>query len=190
VELRRTLGYKKIFSDPGKPPSEGAKSSEYRKSQASDALVIYDGRRGLNKATIAPPIRFFHPIFDDFSQKVNNTNHPPTPEDLNNVHDLMSEMDEINPKETPYNVMLRQHLSKILGVTIREEQYPDGSKPDGTVTVETCGVRVPFLIAELKREFGEGGCDASSQVSIAMRRFWSHKSVGCNRIHLGPMSDF
>ena len=168
----------------------GAKSNEYRKSQGSDALVIYDGRRDLNTPTIAPPIQLFHPIFDDFTEKVNNPHFLPTFDDLESVHKLMSDMCKINPVETPYGGTIRERLGKILDVTIREEQLPDGSRPDGTVMVETGGARVPFLIAELKREMGEGGCDASSQVSIAMRRSWAHQSVGYNCIHLGPMSDF
>jgi hypothetical protein len=178
-----------MLSAVGKSPSGGAKSNEYRKSQASDALVIYDGRRDPKKLTTAPPIQIFHPIFDDFTQKVNDPVFPLTFDDLKNVRDLMSNLCEINPAEPPYGAMLRHYLRKILGVTILEEQF-DGCKPDGTVMVQAGSARVPILITELKREFGEGGCDASSQVSIAMRRIWHHESVGYNRIHLGPMSDF
>ena len=49
--------------------------------------------------------------------------------------------------------------------------------------------RIMFLILELKRELGEGGCDPTTQAGLSMKRSWIEPSVGYNRLRLDHMSD-
>jgi hypothetical protein len=173
---------------PGKPPSTGAKSSHYRKSQGDAATVIYDGRRGPDEklSTIAPPIQIFHRIFDDFLCSVNSPDDQPSVEDLENVYDLMYYVSEVRQTEDRYREGFRQKLSQILAAPIHEEQNPDNTKPDGVIMVQLGDTCIPYVFIELKRELGEGGCDPTSQASLTMRRSWIHASVSYNRIDIEP----
>jgi hypothetical protein len=191
VSLRRSLGYRNTVLTLGKPPSEGAKSTEYRKSQGDVARAIYDGRRGPDGkiSTIAPPIQIFHPIFDDFTRFVNCPDDQPTVKDLKSVHDLMSYASVVRQSEDRYGEGLRHRLGHILDAPVHEDRNPDNTKPDGVIKVKLGDIHVPYVFLELKREIGEGGCDPTSQVSLSMRRSWIHASVGYNRNYLEPMCD-
>jgi hypothetical protein len=166
-----------------------AKSTEYFESQGDITQAIYDGRRGLYNATIGLPIQIFHPIFDDFTRMVNDPDVQPTIEDLANVHELMCDAGELRP-EFPYRERLRLVLGRILGTHISVDPLLDRSQPDGIVTLEVCNSLLPYMILDVKREMGQGGCDPTTQAGLYMRRSWIHESVGYNRIDLDPMCDF
>lgn len=172
-------------------PSEGAKSTGYRKIQADDAQAIYDGRRAPNGliSTIGPPIQIFHPIFDDFIHLVNDPDVQPTVDDLKNVQELMYFASEVGRLEDQNNEGLRHRLRCILQADVHDEPNPDGTKPDGVVTLQIGDARIAYLVIELKRELGEGGCDPSLQAGLSMKRSWIDPSVSHNRIHLDLMSD-
>ena len=170
-------------------PSEGAKSSGYRKIQGDDAQAIYDGRRppkGL-VSTIGPPIQIFHPIFDDFMHLVHDPNLQPTVDDLKIVQELMyfaSEVGRMEDRHNGHNEGLRKRLRHILEVEVHEEPNLNGTKPDGVVTLQIGDARIAFLILELKRELGEGGCDPTTQGGLSMKRSWIDPTVSHNRSHL------
>jgi len=163
-------------------PSEGAKSTGYRKIQGDDAQAIYDGRRAPNGlSTIGPPIQIFHPIFDDFIHLVNDPDVQPSANDLKNVQELMyfaSEVGRMEERHDGHNEGLRTRLRRILQAEVHEEPNPDGTKPDGVITLQIGDARITFLILELKRELGEGGCDPTTQVGLSMKRSWIDLSVG------------
>lgn len=177
----------------GPTPSEGAKSNGYRKIQTDEAQVIYDGRRAPNGlSTIAPPIQIFHPIFDDFIHLVNDPGVQPTPDDLKKVQELMYYAAEVGRAEEGnggYNEGLRERLRHILQLDVHVEPNLDATSADGVITLQVGDARIAFLILELKREIGEGGCDPSLQVGLSMRRSWINPSVSNNHIHLDLMSD-
>jgi len=80
-------------------------------------------------------------------------------------------------KEAERNPRIRASLSKILQAKIHELPNHDNTSADGIHLCEVDGVYIPFFIKELKREFGEGGCDASLQAGISMRRAWRQEDV-------------
>ena len=177
----------------GPTPSEGAKSNGYRKIQTNEAQVIYDGRRAQNgPSTIAPPIQIFHPIFDDFIHLVNDLGVQPTPDDLKKVQELMdyaAEVGRVEEGNGRYNEGLRERLRRILQLDIHVEPNLDATSADGVITLQVGDARIAFLILELKRELGEGGCDPSLQAGLSMKRSWINPSVSNNHIHLDLMSD-
>ena len=67
-------------------------------------------------------------------------------------------------------------------------QTLNGTKADGVITLQIGDDRIVFLIIELKRELGEGGCDPATQAGLSMRRTWIELSVGYN-LRLDHMSD-
>ena len=162
----------------------------YRANQGKITQVIYDGRRGSDKATIGPPIQIFHPIFDDFTHMVNDPGVQPTVDDLANVYELMYHAGEIQP-DIDYRERVRLLLGRILDTQISMGPISKtGCMPDGIVTLDVCNDILPYMILEVKREMGEGGCDPTTQVGLHMRRSWINDSVGYNRIYLDPMCDF
>jgi len=173
---------------PGATPSEGAKSTGYRKIQADNTQVIYDGRWAPNGlSTIAPPIQIFHPIFDDFIHLVSDPNVQPTADDLKNVQELMhyaAEVGRVEERSGGYNEGLRRLLRRILQADVHEERNPDTTAADGVVMLQIGDIRIASLVIELKRELGEGGCDPSLQAGLSMKRSWIEPSVGCDSIHL------
>jgi hypothetical protein len=177
----------------GPTPSEGAKSNGYRKIQTNEAQVIYDGRRAQNgPSTIAPPIQIFHPIFDDFIHLVNDPGVQPTPDDLKKVQELMdyaAEVGRVEEGNGGYNEGLRGRLRRILQLDVHVEPNLDATSADGVITLQVGDARIAFLILELKRELGEGGCDPSLQAGLSMKRSWINPSVSNNHIHLDLMSD-
>jgi hypothetical protein len=186
-----SLGYKKTLAKLGQAPSKAAKSTEYRKTQGDDALVIYDGRCGRSgHTTVAPPLQIFHPIFDDFTNFVNDPSIQPTAEDLDKVYRFMGDLSYIYKKEDDYAYKVRQHIGRILGDSVIEGQMPDNSRPDGVIMMEIDEETIPIVYLELKREIGDGGCDPGSQLGLCMRRSWIHVTVGYNRIHRDPVFDF
>ena len=185
------LGYKETLKKPKPTPLAGAKSVEYHLSQQEVAKIIYDGQRGEKIPTIAPPIQIFHPIFDDFTRFVDNPDVQPTIQDLLNVQEFMAEAGMIHTKESYTSENARRLLGRFLGdITVSAGPLPDGSWPDGIVTLNVCNDLLPYMILEAKREIGEGGCDSTTQAGLYMKHSLIHKQVGYNRIHLDPMCDF
>ena len=178
----------------GPTPSEGAKLNGYHKIQADEAQVIYDGRWAPNGlSTNAPPIQIFHPIFDDFIHLVNDPGVQPTPDDLKKVQELMYYAAEVGRVEEEgkggYNEGLCERLRHIVQDDVHLEPNSDATSADGVITLQVSDARIVFLILELKRELGEGGCDPSLQAGLSMKRSWINPSVSNNHIHLDLMSD-
>jgi hypothetical protein len=192
-EIRRTLcclvsfedlfnvaiGYQKIVSTPGKSPSAGAKSKEYAEGQALEDQAIHDGRLPPNPKffTIAPPVQIYHPIFEKFTQLLNDHSVQPTNNDIKQAQDLMHRLSYIGTKELPCNAMKRHKLREILEVGVRQETNDEGTSLDGIYMFVVNGFRIPIFNMEFKREFGDGASDPSTQVALSMRRAWIQKTV-------------
>ena len=190
----QSLGYDKTVLTPGMTPSEGVKSTGYRKIQGDAAQAIYDGRRAPTGSisTIAPPIQIFHPIFDDFIHLVNDPDFQPTVDDIKHVQELMYfalVVGRIEEGQSGLNQGLRMRLRRILQAEVHVEPNDDGTKADGVITLQIGDGRIMYLILELKRELGEGGCDPTTQAGLSMKRSWIEPSVGYNHLRLDHMSD-
>jgi hypothetical protein len=157
-------------------PSEGAKSTGYCKIQGDNAQAIYDGRRApTGPSTIAPPIQIFHPIFGDFIHLVSDPKFQPTVDDIKDVQELMyyaSEVGRIKEGQRGFNTGLRKHLRRILQAEVHVEKNDDMTEADGVITLQIGDDRIMFMILELKRELGEGGCDLTTQAGLSMKRSW------------------
>ncbi|KAI9437469.1 hypothetical protein H4582DRAFT_278628 [Lactarius indigo] len=177
-KLKEYDRYNKIVVTPGLLPSDGAKSAGYRKIQATDALAIYDGRMVPDSplSTFSPPVQIFHPIFNDFIRSVNDSKVQPTTDDLKHVYKFMSIVSDISGSEKDYSNRLLPQLRLILNADVHEERSPDGTRPDGVITLQLGNSRIAYFFLDLKREIGEGGCDPNTQVSLSMRRFWIDES--------------
>jgi len=61
---------------------------------------------------------------------------------------------------------LRKRLRRILQAEVHEEPNPDGTKPDGVITLQIGDARIAFLILELKRELCEGGFEVAAILQL------------------------
>lgn len=172
-------GYVTTLSTKGLTPSQGSKSAEYPGVQADPHTAIHDGRYPPNPVfpTIAPPLEIFHPVFAGFLHLIRDENIQPTNQDLKHVRELFSYAAMVGVLEVPRNAEIRQHLTRILQVPIHEEPNTDRTSADGVHMIMVGDVRIPLLIAELKRELGDGGCDPTTQVGLTMRRSWLQEDV-------------
>jgi hypothetical protein len=179
-----------MLETPGPTPSQGAKSTGYPAIQSHDALVIYDGRWASERIrpTIAPPIQLYHPVFAEFINLVNTPDTEPSPEDFENVYKLMCYLSQLGRKEVDYSHGLSKHLTTILKRGVFGDPNPDGTRPDGVISLQIDNTRFPILLMEVKRELGEVS-DPSTQVSLSMRRSWIDSEVGYKHIHLDLMAD-
>jgi len=192
-EIRRTLcclvsfedlfnvaiGYQKIVSTPGKSPSAGAKSKEYAEGQALEGQAIHDGRLPPNPKffTVAPPVQIYHPIFDQFTQRLSDPSVQPTNNDIKQAQDLMHSLSYIGTNEPSRNAMIRHKLREILDVDVRQEPNDDGTSSDGIHMFVVNGFRIPLSHMEFKKELGDGASDPSTQVGLSMKRAWIQKAV-------------
>ncbi|KAH8992599.1 hypothetical protein EDB86DRAFT_2932241 [Lactarius hatsudake] len=171
-ELKEFKRYNKTILTQGMSPSEGAKLTNYCKTQLDDAQAIYDGQGAPDAGVsrISPPIQIFHPIFGDFIRSVNHpdSDAQPTRDDLENVYDLMSFGSEIRSSWT-YSDELRDRLGHILKADVREER--DHGDYYSGITLEIGDTRIAYLLLEPKHKF-----EGSIKVALRMRRFWIHPS--------------
>jgi len=77
---------------------------------------------------------------------------------------------------------VRDKLSRILGVSLSKEENTDRTSADGLYVVVLEYKRIPILILEFKREYGEGGSDAPMQAGLSMKRSWIQKDVSLLRL--------
>ena len=158
-------------------PSDSAKSSTYAKSQF--AYSIYDGRykEGNPRPTVAPPIQLFHPAFGHFLDTISNTGIALEDDMIRETTNYMKAASAIYPDERKRTAKLTPLLSKILNVDIHTIMNEDKTYADGTVEWVSEGGRILLLLKEDKNEFGDGGCDPSTQAGLSAARHWAQSKV-------------
>jgi len=125
-------------------------------------------------------VTIFHSVFETFLSDLHTVQ--PSAEDLIHTQELIHAASEIYSHESDYALKLRQKLSLILDVSLVKEELPDGTSPDGLYAVVLKYKRIPILILEFKREYGEGGSDASTQGGLYVKRSWIQTDVSLLRL--------
>ena len=150
--------------------------------QKNSNTVTYDGfyadRRGQPPLiTIAPPIQIFHPVFQEFSDRIDSPTFEPDEAALSIVSELMPLVSKIPPSEEHALEKLRPLLGCLLGRYVGSVSSTGKRTPDGMVLKVADNYVVPLLTVEYKRAFGEGGCDPSTQASFSVREFLASAQV-------------
>jgi hypothetical protein len=158
-------------------PSDSAKSSALPKSQL--AYSIHDGRYNEN---VGPPIQLFHPVFGHFLDDVRQSSDGDIPNDIiRNTTIYMKASSQNYPNELKRRTTLKPFLTTILGCNLQMVENDDRTKPDGIFEgsiVDREGHHSYLAITEeVKNEQGEGGSDASKQVSFSTPRTWVQPRV-------------
>jgi len=181
VVLTPPPGYREARIPLSVPPSTAATSREYAKLQKNSKTAMYDGfyaeKRGHPTViTVAPPIQLFHPVFQEFLDRIDDPKFEPDEASLFFASALLPTASEIPPSEEVALYKLRPLLSSLLdrvvGTVVSGKRIPDG------MTLKSITPhRIPLITLEYKRAFGEGGCDPSTQAAFSVREFLSSKEV-------------
>ena len=118
--------------------------------------------------TTAPPVQIFHPVFQEFLDRVEDPAFEPDEEVVSIVFELMSVSTRVHPSGDNALAEPLRLLSKLLGGEVSSAGTPilDG------VRFKQLGENiVPFVWVEYECTFGEGGCDPSIQASYSVREF-------------------
>lgn len=166
-------------------PSKSAKSTGYRVYQRN--LPIYDGRFDVSSpiSTTAPPIQLFHPVFGHFLDDIADENLKVPQETLRATACFMAGASGLYEREEQRKPVIFPHLAAALSAGVTKIVNLDLTSPDGAVSLPLMGdihETVALLLAEDKREIGEGGSDPSIQAGLSMIRFWAQKNVRILRI--------
>jgi hypothetical protein len=132
---------------------------------------------------MAPPIQLYNPAFARFINDATN----PALEIPDNVvlatADLMCKASAIYEDENTRKIRIRPALKNAISYGITQMISDDRTTPDGVIVWTMSGTDgslnevVALLIEEEKRELGEGGCDASTQASFSMLKYWVQSNV-------------
>lgn len=147
ILVLNATGYQKIVSNPGKLPSEGAESQDYAAGQALEYQAIHDGRLPPSPtfSTVAPPVQIYHPIFDHFTQLVNDHSVQPTNKDIKQAQDLMHCLSYIGREELPCNATIQEKIREILEADVHQETNDNGTSLDGIHMFVVNGFRIPLF---------------------------------------------
>ncbi|KAJ6468738.1 hypothetical protein C8R45DRAFT_1017459 [Mycena sanguinolenta] len=166
-----------------KSPSQSAKSTNYRQVQSGD-YPIYDGRYNHTHggSTMAPPIQLYNPAFAHFLDDAANPALEVPDKVVLATADLMRRASAIYDDENTRRSKIRPALKNAISYGITQLISDDRTTPDGVVMWTMSGTdgslneAVALLIEEEKRELGEGGCDASTQASFSMLKYWAQSN--------------
>lgn len=164
-------------------PSESAISKQYRAHQRE--TPIHDGRYDAKQSveTTAPPIQLFHPVFGHFLDDL-LSDSPIPPDVFKATIDYMRAASAIYESEEVRRVKLRPHLCSILAAALVTTTNADKTSPDGVVSINLEHIYevAITLLSEEKNEFGNGGCDPSTQAGLSGVRFWVQDEV--DKVHV------
>ncbi|KAF5329833.1 hypothetical protein D9758_018346 [Tetrapyrgos nigripes] len=190
-ELPVTFGPYKRYNDLSKnikklTPSSAAKSRERESYQKSPSTAVHDGTFAIDRAgtialeTIAQPIEIFYPPFRRISEALENPNFQPDLALLDAISAIVSKAGII-ATENEYAETLRMPLSKVLEDYFERAYTTGGHSADGLIGFKMVTAMitalVPLLIMELKRAFGEGGCDPIAQAEYSFLQRWNEPEL-------------
>ena len=140
-----------------------SRSLEYPSVQGESAIVIYNGTfvcdwmGGPKLMTVAPPIQIFHPVLQEFSDRINDPKFQP---DEEVVSYLMPRSSKIHSYGDANLARLRRFLTML-------SQGHESS--DDIIFRREQGCSIPLLVLEFGCATYEGGCDPSIQAAYSLR---------------------
>lgn len=148
--------------------------------QGSGKTAICDGYFVPNKHvdTTALPVQVFHPVFQQFLDRINDPTFTPDIATIAAVSELMTQTMVLQKSELDASQILRALVTDILGKDVAQVASRGSRMPDGLVSKRVGHCRIPLVCVEYKRALGEGGCDPSVQAAYSIREFLVLKSVG------------
>ena len=161
---------------------------ERAKLQGDIKTAMCDGyfKPGRPVEAMAPPIQIFHPVFQQFSDRINDPTFEPDEATIVSVSKLMSATMELYPSESEAFNKLHPLLSDLVGKDM--VQIPSkGSHTPGTLAHKRIGnVYVPLVRVEYKLVLDDGNRDPSVQAAYSVREYLVLEEVCGFRVFLHP----
>ena len=145
-------------------------------------LPIYDGRYDVSCpiSTTAPPVQLFHPVFGHFLDDIADGKLDVPQETLQATACFMASASGIYEKEDHRKPAIFPRFVTALSTGMTKVVNLDLTSPDGAISLLLMGnihETVALLLAEDKREIGEGGPNPSIQAGLSMIRLWAQDNV-------------
>lgn len=145
------------------------------KLQKDPDTAIYDGFFARDQfqdpavITVAPPVEIFHPIFQQFLDRINDTTFEPHEGIIPTISALMTAAMEIHPPRHSALSNLEPLLSK-LSESVTTELPLAGTRIDGSKVLKKLGVyEAPLICVAYQDVIGEGGRDPLTQAAYSVR---------------------
>jgi hypothetical protein len=117
----------------------------------------------------------FHPAFGHFLDDIKSSHDIPDDMILRTI-EYMKAASAIYTSEDKRREKLTPLLNYILDVDIQTILNADKTNADGIVELVKSWGRI-LLLEEDKNEFGDGGCDPSTQAGLSAGRCWAQSRV-------------
>ena len=121
--------------------------------------------------TIAPPVQIFHPVFQQFLDRIDDPTFAPDEEVVARVSCLMSYSSRLHPSGDDAPVKLRGHLAVLLQGHMMQGMLFDPRSPGGVVARHEVNRTIPLITFEYRRSICEGGCGPTVQRHIISKTF-------------------
>jgi hypothetical protein len=131
---------------------------------------------------MAPPIQLYNPAFARFINDAANSALEIPDNVVLATADLMYKASAIYEDENTRIERILPALKNAIFYGIRELISDSRTTPDGGIMWTVSGTdgslrEALVLLIEEKGELGEDGCDASTQASFSMLRYWAQSNV-------------
>ena len=143
-------------------------------AEQQEQFPLFNGRRPENRDF---GVRLFHPTFENFSRRHNGADGGLASNGAAAVHKFLVCSTDYYDNEKARKRVVTPLLETLLGRKIGNTQNPDETSSDGTILFMGSGIQVPTLFLELKNGIGAGDADATCEVGLLYRKFWSQKEV-------------
>ena len=118
-----------------------------------------------------PPIHIFHPVFQEFLDRINDPGFEPNKEVVSAVSELLLLTIEIQPLEDDALNKLHPLLSKLLGICVEQTILAGIYSPDGMTFKTFSKYHVPLLHLEYKHVLSKGRCNPLTQATYSLQEF-------------------
>ena len=146
--------------------------------QRNSKTAIYDGLvKPDGVETTALPVRIFHPVFHQFSDRIVDPSFKPDKATIAAVSQLMAANMVIRSSESDAFTTLRPLLTNVLGRTVDQQSSRGSRILDGLVSKRIDECDAPLVCVEYKRSLGEGGCDPAVLAAYSVREFLTLNKV-------------
>jgi hypothetical protein len=120
---------------------------------------------------VAPPVQIFHPVFQEFLDRINNPEFEPDELVISIVSELMPTTMELGSSGKNALAKLRLLFADLLDEYVGKVIPTGVHAQDGMVFKQLGECAAPLLCIEYQRAFGEGGRDPSIQAAYSVREF-------------------
>ena len=183
MSLQTLSGHDKAKIAKRSAPSEAARSRDYSSYQGKPSIAIYNGffvsdeYGGPKVITIAPPVQIFHPVFQQFLDRIDDPTFAPDEEVVARVSRLMPYSSRLHPSGDDAPVKLRGHLAVLLQGHMMQGMLFDPRSPGGVVARHEVNRTIPLITFEYRRSICEGGCGPTVQAAYYLKDILSKNEV-------------